>query len=62
MFVLFYLITYNSVECEGFIGAGFLGGYVTKFAPHTALKLIAWGNLTFDEWVVLHRVVTLFFY
>ena len=30
-------------------------GYVTKFAPHTALKLIAWGKLTFDERVVAHR-------
>ena len=32
-------------------------GYVTKFAPHLALKIIAGGKLTFDERVVLHRVV-----
>ena len=32
------------------------GGYVSKFAPHKALHLIAGGKLTFDEWVVLHRV------
>ena len=31
-------------------------GYVTKFAPHQALKLTACGKLTFDERVVLHRV------
>ena len=31
--------------------------YVTKFAPRKALYLIAWGKLTFDERVVLHRVV-----
>ena len=28
---------------------------VTTVAPHMALKLIAWGKLTFDERVVLHR-------
>ena len=33
-----------------------LGCYVTKCAPHKALKLIASGKLTFDERVVLHRV------
>jgi len=32
-----------------------LEGYVTKFAPHKALKLITRGKLTFDERVVLHR-------
>ena len=32
------------------------GCYVTKFAPHRALKLIVSGKLTFDERVVLHRV------
>ena len=30
---------------------------VTRFAPHEALKLIARGKLTFDERVVVHRVV-----
>jgi len=34
-----------------------LGCYVTKFAPHKALKLIARGKLTFDERVVVHRAV-----
>ena len=29
---------------------------MSKFAPHEALKLIAWGESTFDEKVVLHRV------
>ena len=29
---------------------------MTKFSPHTALKLIASGKLTFDERVVVHRV------
>ena len=29
---------------------------VTKFSPHTALKLIACGKLTFDERVVVHRL------
>ena len=32
------------------------GGYVTKSAPQTALKLITGGELTFGERVVLHRV------
>ena len=27
---------------------------VTNFAPHEALKLIAWGRLTFEERVVVH--------
>ena len=31
--------------------------YVTKFAPHKALTLIARGKLTFDDRVELHRVV-----
>ena len=31
-------------------------GYVTKFALHEVLKIIGWGNLTFDERVVPHRV------
>jgi len=31
-------------------------GYVTKSASHKALKLIAWGKLTFDERLVVHRV------
>jgi len=30
--------------------------YVTKFAPHKALKSIAWVELTFDKWVVVHCV------
>jgi len=30
---------------------------VTKFSPRKVLKLIAWGKLTFDERVVLHRAV-----
>ena len=34
-------------------------GYVTSFAPHEALKLIASGNLTFDEGVELYRVACL---
>jgi hypothetical protein len=29
---------------------------VTKSAPHTALKLIVWGKLTFDERVIVHRM------
>jgi len=33
-----------------------LGCYVTKFAPHKALKWIAWCKLTFDERVELLRV------
>ena len=33
-----------------------LGCYVTKFAPHKALKLIAWFKLTFDEMVMVSRV------
>ena len=32
------------------------GGYVSKFTPHEALKLIARGKMTFDERAVLHRV------
>jgi len=35
-------------------------GYVTKLAPQLTLKLIASVKLTFDEWVVLHRVGILF--
>jgi len=34
---------------------------VTKFAPHKALTLIAWGKLTFDETAVVLRVVGLAF-
>ena len=34
-----------------------LEGYVTKFEPHKALKLIARGKLTLDGRVVLHRAV-----
>jgi len=34
----------------------FLGCYVTKCAPHKALKLIMRGKSTFDERLVLHRV------
>ena len=33
--------------------------YVTKFAPHKALKSIPCGKLTFDERVVIHRVAPL---
>ena len=36
----------------------FPGRYVTKFEPDEALKLIAWGKLTFDKRVVIHRVVS----
>jgi len=32
------------------------GCHAPEFAPHLALKLIASGNLTFDERGVLHRV------
>ena len=31
-------------------------GFVAKFAPHEALKLIARGKLTFDERADLYRV------
>ena len=31
-------------------------GYVTNGAAHTALKLMAWGRLTFNEKATLHRV------
>ena len=34
----------------------FFEGYATKFAPHKALKLIARGNLTFEERIVVHRM------
>ena len=44
------------VDFEGFV-ASKNEDYVTEFAPPEALKLIAWGNLTFDERVVVHRVV-----
>ena len=36
----------------------FGGCYVTKLAPHNALKSIAYGKLTFDERVAHHRVAT----
>ena len=32
-------------------------GNVAKFAPHKALKLITWGEKTFNERFVVHRVV-----
>ena len=32
------------------------GWYVTEFVPHKALKCIACGKLTFDDWVVVQRV------
>ena len=31
-------------------------GHVTKCMPRTALKLIPFGQLTFDEMLVVHRV------
>ena len=37
----------HTVEYAEFV-ASKIEGYVTKFAPHTALKLIAAGKLTFD--------------
>ena len=39
---------------RGFRRLGY--GYVTKFAPHEAPKLISTGKLTVDERVELHRV------
>ena len=45
------------MEYAGFVGADFGGCYMTKFVPHKDLVLIAWGKLTLDERVVLHRVV-----
>ena len=45
-------ISIRSVDFEGFPAE--IAGNVT---PHKALKLIARGKLTFDERVVLHRVV-----
>ena len=41
---------------RGFHPPYILGCYVTKSAPHKALKLIVWCKLTFDGPVVLHRV------
>jgi len=38
---ILYDYHYHSVENEGFVGAGFSGFYVPKFAPHNALKLTA---------------------
>ena len=46
---------YHTVEFAGFVASNF-EGYVTKSAPHKALKLIVRDMLTFDERVVLHRV------
>jgi hypothetical protein len=44
--------------CLGAVRCGWIPGYyVTKFAPHKALGLIARGKLTFDERVVLHREI-----
>jgi len=50
------ILMYHTVEYEGFVPPK-IGGYVTKFAPHKALKLIPRGTLTLDERVVLHYVV-----
>jgi len=47
----------SAVGNRGIIRPTVPGCYVTKFAPHEALKLIAWRKLTCDERVVLHRVV-----
>ena len=41
---------------RGFRRGRIPGCYVTEFAPHKALKLIAQGKLTFDARVVLQRV------
>ena len=46
----------NSMGHELFVRVGVSGCYVTKFAPHKALKITARAKLTFDERVVLHRV------
>jgi len=43
---------------RGFRWGCFSGCYVTNSAPHKILKLIMWGNSTFDERVVLHRVAS----
>ena len=45
------------VEFEDFVGSKF-EPYVAKSELHSALKLIAWGKLTFDARVDLHRVVS----
>ena len=34
-----------------------MGWYVTKFSPHKALPLLSTGMLTFDERIVLQRMV-----
>ena len=53
----FLLYRYSHlVEYAGFESAEFRG-VSDQFAPHTDLKIIAGGKLTFDEMVVLHRVV-----
>ena len=44
------------IGVRGFRWGRIPGCYVTKFAPHTALKLIAQGEVTLDERVVHHRV------
>ena len=45
----------HTVHFEGFVTSE-LEGYLTKCAPHRALKLIGWCKLTFDERAVVHRV------
>ena len=42
---------------RGFRSPEILGWYVTKFAPHKALDLIACVKLAFDERDAVHRVV-----
>jgi len=39
------------------LGFRIRGCYITNFAPYKALKAIARGTLTFDQVVILHRVV-----
>jgi len=54
-----YLFASTTRWSSGVSFVQIFGRYVTKRAPHQALKLIAWSKLTFDEGVVLHRVGTM---
>ena len=49
------IMSRHTVEFESFVAPKF-EGYVTKSAPHEALKFIAWCKLTFDESAVPRRV------
>ena len=52
-----YPFSDHLVDYDGFGASNSGGGNVTKYIPHTASELISPRKLTFDEMIVVRRVV-----